>query len=135
MKRRAHILALVALAIGFIPLGLRAQQQPAKPNLPPGVEKPGQVVREEVLTVQNQLARISTKVNQLIQSQGGRFVFLISEGELIRLDTQTGKVAFFNIVAGATWDTLEIPERTLRPGNAFYEQYVQTLDRLDFNTN
>jgi len=82
-----------------------------------------------------QLASLNSKINQLIQSQGGRYVFLVSQGELLRLDTQTGKIAFFNIVAGASWDTLEIPEQTIRPGNAFYEKYVQILDRIDFNTN
>ncbi len=86
-------------------------------------------------TSQQELPSVNTKLNQLIQGQGGRYVFLVSQGELIRLDTQTGKVAFYNLVAGAAWYTLDIPDKTVRPGNAFYEQYVQVLDKIDFNTN
>ncbi len=81
------------------------------------------------------LGSIDAKLNQLLQSRGGRYVFLVSEGELLRLDTQEGKVAMFNIVSGASWDTLAIPERSIGPGNAFYEKYVQFLDKTDFNTN
>lgn len=83
-----------------------------------------------------QLRSVETKVNQLIQSQGGRFIFLVSgDGEFVRLDTHEGEIAVFNLVKGAQWFTLDIPERTIRPGDAFYEQFVQTIDKLEFNTN
>jgi len=82
------------------------------------------------------LDTVETKLNRIIQQQGGRYIFLVSkEGDLWRLDTFTGKVAILNLVSGAEWDTLDVPEKTLGPGNAFYEQFVQKLDRIDFNTN
>ncbi|WP_309383790.1 hypothetical protein [Cerasicoccus frondis] len=79
---------------------------------------------------------LNTKLDRLIQQQGGRYVFLVSaEGDLWRLDTYEGKVAILNLVSGAEWDTLDVPEKTLRTGNAFYEQFVQKLNRIDFNSN
>lgn len=82
------------------------------------------------------LDTVETKLNRIIQQQGGRYIFLVStEGDLWRLDTFTGKVAILNLVSGAQWNTLDVPEVTVRPGNAFYEQFVQKLDRIDFNTN
>lgn len=81
------------------------------------------------------LGSIDAKLNQLLQSRGGRYLFLVSDGELMRLDTQEGKIAMFNIVSGASWDTLDIPEKSIGPGNAFYEKYVQFLDKTDFDNN
>ncbi|MEO0796520.1 MAG: hypothetical protein AAFX93_15225 [Verrucomicrobiota bacterium] len=82
------------------------------------------------------LDRVETKLNRIIQQQGGRYIFLVSsEDDLWRLDTYTGKVAILNLVRGAEWDTLDVPEKTLQPGNAFYEQFVQKLDGINFNTN
>ncbi len=79
---------------------------------------------------------LNAKLDRLIQQQGGRYVFLVSaEGDLWRLDTYEGKVAILNLVSGAEWDTLDVPEKTLRTGNAFYEQFVQKLNRIDFNNN
>jgi len=82
------------------------------------------------------LETVNAKLDRIIQQQGGRYVFLVSSsGDLWRLDTFSGKVAILNLVSGAEWDTLDVPEKTLRPGNAFYEQFVQKLDGIDFNTN
>lgn len=79
---------------------------------------------------------LNAKLDRIIQQQGGRYVFIVSgDGDLWRLDTFSGKVAILNLVSGAEWDTLDVPEKTLRPGNAFYEQFVQKLDGIDFNTN
>ncbi|GHC06982.1 hypothetical protein [Cerasicoccus arenae] len=79
---------------------------------------------------------INAKLDRIIQQQGGRYVFLISaEGDLWRLDTFTGQLAILNMVSGAEWDTLDVPEKTLRSGNAFYEQFVQKLNRINFDNN
>ncbi|MGE9296379.1 MAG: hypothetical protein ACQKBV_08860 [Puniceicoccales bacterium] len=79
---------------------------------------------------------INAKLDRLIQQQGGRYVFLSSaDGDLWRLDTFTGKVAVLNLVRGAEWDTLDVPEKSVGPGNAFYEQYVQKLNGINFNSN
>lgn len=80
--------------------------------------------------------QLNSKLDRIIQQQGGRYLFLVSkEGDLWRLDTYEGKVAILNLVSGAEWDTLDVPEKTLRTGNAFYEQFVQKLNRIDFNDN
>ncbi len=82
------------------------------------------------------MATINAKLDRILQQQGGRYVFLVSkEGDLWRLDTFTGKLAILNLVSGAEWDTLDVPEKTLTTGNAFYEQFVQKLNRIDFNDN
>lgn len=82
------------------------------------------------------LDQVDAKLNRIIQQQGGRYIFLVSgDGDLWRLDSYTGKVAILNLVSGAEWDTLDVPEKTLKPGNAFYEQFVQKLNRIDFNNN
>lgn len=89
-----------------------------------------------VAVLYQQLGVIETKVNRLIQSQGGRYQFLIgSNGEFVRLDSQSGQIAVFDLTSGAKWFTLEIPEERVRPGNAYYERFVQMIDQLDFNTN
>lgn len=93
----------------------------------PGRPQPG---------VGRMLDQVDAKLNRIIQQQGGRYIFLVSsDGDLWRLDTYTGKVAILNLVSGAQWDTLDVPERTLKPGNGFYEQFVQKLDKINFNTN
>lgn len=82
------------------------------------------------------LDQMDAKLNRIIQQQGGRYVFLVStEGDLWRLDTFTGQVAVLDLVQGAQWGTLDVPEVTWKKGNAFYELYVQKLDGIDFNTN
>ncbi|WOO41171.1 hypothetical protein [Rubellicoccus peritrichatus] len=125
------VILMTALILPGISLG-QAQQQ----NQTRSVVARRAVENKQLESMDAQLRSVETKINQLIQSQGGRFVFIVSgDGEFVRLDTQKGEIAVFSLVKGARWFTLDIPEQTIRPGDAFYEQFVQTIDKLEFNTN
>lgn len=121
-------IAMMALLVSFHSFSQPAQAQNQQRATAPTSRS------VEVQTLQT-VRGVESKINKLLQSQGGRYAFLVSDGELIRLDTQQGKIAMFNLVQGATWDTLDIPEKTIGPGNAFYEKYVQFLDKTEFNNN
>jgi len=96
---------------------------------------------QDVATLERQLSALSQQVATLqkqleeMEAKQGRYIFSTRQEPapsnrlyIVRFDTQKGEIAFLNdVTSPPQWDTLIIPERTVKPTEGLYYNYLKAL--------
>ncbi len=119
------------LAVCAVVLGLPRDVSGPLPELPDTAPSPeyvlGQSRDDAVLRA---LGALQGRLDDMARNNGGRYQFMLVKGRFLRLDTHEGKIAFYDDVSEASWNTLRLKEQEIGPESGYYRNYVNFLRTL-----